>query len=86
MHLSNRQQRAILAAQQRAQFMGMEFDQNFQARVQNASRISDIANLNFYAEQQIALENARMAQTVDLHMPSDREVSRNIERHCLGTC
>ena len=65
-NLSNRQQRAILAAQQRAVFLGMEFDQEFQARVQNASKISDIANLNFSSEQQIGLENAQLAQTVDL--------------------
>ena len=72
-NLSNRQERAMLAAQQRAQFIGQEFDQEFQARVQNASRISDIANMNFNAEQQIALENARMAQTVDLNNLSNRQ-------------
>ena len=72
-NLSNRQQRAMLAAQQRATFLGMEFDQEFQARVQNASRISDIANMNFSAEQQIALENARLAQTVDLTNLSNRQ-------------
>ena len=65
-NLSNRQQRAMLAAQQRAQFIGQEFDQEFQARVANAAKISDIANLNFNAEQQVALENARLAQSVDL--------------------
>ena len=72
-NLSNRQQRAMLAAQQRATFLGMEFDQTFQARVQNASKISDIANMNFSAEQQIALENARLAQTVDLANLSNRQ-------------
>jgi len=46
-NLSNRQQRAMLAAQQRAQFIGQEFDQAFQARVQNAAKISDIANLHY---------------------------------------
>ena len=65
-NLSNRQQRAILAAQQRAQFMGMEFDQGFQARVANAARIGDIANMNFTAEQQVALENSRIANTMEL--------------------
>ena len=65
-NLSNRQQRAMLAAQQRATFMGMEFDQAFQARVQNSARIGDIANMNFTAEQQIALENSRTANTVNL--------------------
>jgi len=65
-NLSNRQQRAMLAAQQRASFMGMEFDQQFQARVQNAARISDIANMNFTAEQNIALENSRAANTMNM--------------------
>ena len=72
-NLSNRQQRAMLAAQQRATFLGMEFDQGFQARVQNASKISDIANMNFSSEQQIALENARLAQTVDLSNLSNKQ-------------
>ena len=66
-NLSNRQQRAMLAAQQRATFIGQEFDQAFQARGQNASRIGDIANMNFTAEQQVALENSRAANTVNLN-------------------
>jgi len=65
-NLSNRQQRAILAAQQRATFMGMEFDQAFQARVANAAKVSDVANMNFTAEQQVALENSRIANTMNL--------------------
>lgn len=65
-NLSNRQQRAMLAAQQRAQFIGQEFDQAFQARVMNASKISDVANMNFTAEQTIALENSRIANTMNL--------------------
>ena len=65
-NLSNRQQRAMLGAQQRAQFMGQEFDQAFQARVANASKVSDVANMNFTAEQQIALENSRAANTMNL--------------------
>ena len=65
-NLSNRQQRAMLAAQQRAQFIGQEFDQAFQARVANAAKVSDVANMNFTAEQQIALENARITNSVDL--------------------
>ena len=62
----NKQQVAMLNAEQRASFLGMEFDQEFQAKVKNAARISEIANINFTAAQQIALENAKMAQTVDL--------------------
>ena len=65
-NLSNKQQSAILAAQQRAQFMGQEFDQAFQAKVQNASKIADVANMNFTADQQIALENSRTANTMNL--------------------
>jgi len=72
-NLSNRQERAMLAAQQRASFIGQEFDQAFQARVFNATKIADVANMNFNAEQQIALENARMAQTVDLNNLSNRQ-------------
>ena len=63
---SNKQEVALLNAEQRASFLGLEFDQEFQARVRNAARISEIANINFTAQQQIALENAKMAQTVDL--------------------
>ncbi len=63
---SNKQQMAMLKAEQRAKFLGMEFDQNFQAKVMNAAKVSEIANMNFNAEQQVALENAKMAQTVDL--------------------
>jgi hypothetical protein len=65
-NLSNKQQSAMFAAQQRAEFLNLEFNQEFQTRVANAAKISDIANMNFTAEQQIALENARMAQSVDL--------------------
>ena len=72
-NLSNRQQRAMLAAQQRATFIGQEFNQEFQTRVQNAARIGDIANANFTAEQQIALENSRVANTVNLQNLSNRQ-------------
>jgi len=65
-NLSNRQQTAMLKAEQRAKFLGIEFDQEFQTRVQNAARIADIANQNFNAEVQISLENARLANSVDL--------------------
>jgi hypothetical protein len=65
-NLSNRQQRAMLAAEQRANFIGQEFNQAFQARVMNATKISDIANMNFTAEQQIALENSRAVNSMNL--------------------
>lgn len=70
---SNKQEVALLNAQQRASFLGMEFDQEFQTRVKNAARISEIANINFTAAQQIALENAKMAQTVDLANLDNRQ-------------
>jgi len=72
-NLSNRQQRAMLAAQQRATFLGLEFDQDFQARVQNSAKIADIANKNFTAEQAIALENSRTANTVNLNNLSNKQ-------------
>tara|TARA_R100001460_G_scaffold5216_4_gene14639 strand:- start:1903 stop:3738 length:1836 start_codon:yes stop_codon:yes gene_type:complete len=72
-NLSNRQQRSMLAAEQRAKFMGMEFDQQFQARVQNAAKISDVANQNFTAEQNIALENSRVANTMNLQNLSNNQ-------------
>ena len=72
-NLSNRQQRAMLAAEQRAAFMGQEFDQNFQAKVQNASRIADVANINFTAEQQIALENSRNANSMNMANLTNRQ-------------
>jgi hypothetical protein len=72
-NLSNKQQMAVLNAQQRAAFLGQEFDQGFQTRVLNAAKLSDIANMNFNADVQIALENARMAQTVNLTNLSNRQ-------------
>ena len=65
-NLSNRQQTALFAAEQRANFLKLDFTQEFEARVTNAAKISDIANLNFTADQQVALENARLTQTANL--------------------
>ena len=64
---ANKQQVALFKAEQRAKFLGIEFDQTFQAKVQNAARVSEIANINFNAEQQIALENSRAANTMNLN-------------------
>jgi len=83
-NLSNRQQRAMLAAQQRAQFMGQEFDQAFQSRVMNASKISDIANMNFNAEQQVQLENSRIANTINLQNLSNRQAVTMAEAAALA--
>ena len=73
MDAANKQEMAIESARQRANFMGMDFNQKFETKVRNAARISEIANINFSAEQTIALENARMAQTVDLANLDNRQ-------------
>ena len=83
-NLSNRQQRAMLAAEQRARFMGQEFDQAFQARVQNSARIGDIANMNFTAEQQVQLENSRIANTMNLNNLSNRQAMLMAEAGALA--
>jgi len=83
-NLSNRQQRAMLAAEQRATFMGMEFTQEFQARVQNSARIGDIANMNFTADQQIALENGRAANTMNLANLSNTQAMLMAEAAALS--
>ena len=83
-NLSNRQQRAMLAAQQRATFIGQEFDQSFQARVQNSAKIADIANKNFTAEQQVALENSRAAQTMNMANLSNKQALTMTEASALA--
>lgn len=83
-NLSNRQQRAVQAAQQRAKFIGQEFDQAFKARVINASKISDVANRNFTAEQQIALENSRAANTMNLANLNNRQALVMAEASALS--
>ena len=83
-NLSNRQQRAMLGAQQRAQFIGQEFDQSFQTRVQNAAKVSDIANQNFNAEQQILLENSRAVNTMNLNNLSNRQALIMTEASALA--
>jgi hypothetical protein len=65
-NLSNRQQTAMLIGQQRAAFLGQEFDQAFQTKVLNAAKVADIANRNFDAQTTIALENSRLASTMDV--------------------
>ena len=83
-NLSNRQQRAMLAAQQRAQFIGQEFDQAFQSRVQNAAKIGDVANMNFTAEQNIALENSRATNTMNLNNLSNKQAMVIAEASALA--
>ena len=83
-NLSNRQARAMLSAQQRATFLGQEFNQEFQARVQNSARIGDIANMNFTAEQNIAMENARATNTMDLNNLSNSQAMVMAEAAALS--
>ena len=83
-NLTNRPQRAMLAAQQRATFIGQEFDQNFQARVQNAAKIGDIANMNFTADQNIAMENSRAVNTMNLNNVSNRQAMVAAEAAALA--
>lgn len=65
-NLSNRQAMAIETAKQRAAFLGQEFDQGFQTKVLNAAKIADIANKNFEASVTIALENSRLANSMNI--------------------
>lgn len=65
-NLSNRQQTAILVGQQRAAFLGQDFDQAFQTRVLNAAKVADIANRNFDAQTQVVLENARLTNSMNI--------------------
>ena len=83
-NLSNRQQRAMLAAEQRASFLGMDFNQNFQIRVQNSARIGDIANTNFTADQQIQLENSKIANTVNMQNLTNRQAVTIAEAAALA--
>jgi len=83
-NLSNRQQSAMLAAEQRAKFLGQEFDQAFQTKVQNASRIADIANQNFTADQQVQLENSRAANTMNLNNLSNNQALVMAEASALA--
>ena len=73
MDAANKQQVAIESAKQRANFLQIEFNQEFETKVRNAAKISEIANMNFTAEQQVALENAKMAQTMNLANLSNRQ-------------
>jgi len=65
-NLSNRQQMAVLASEQYAEFIGQEYDQEWEKRTLNAATISDIADKNFDAEVKVALENANLVQTANL--------------------
>ena len=83
-NLSNRQARAMLAAEQRAKFLGMEFDQAFQAKVMNAAKVSDIATMNFNAEQQVILENSKAVNTMNLANLNNRQALVMAEASALA--
>ena len=72
-NLSNRQERAILAAQQRAKFLDLEYTQEFETRVKNSAKIADIADKNFTAEQSIALENSKFVQGMNIENLNSKE-------------
>ncbi len=74
-NLSNRQQMALQTAQMRAQFLGQEFDQNFQTRVLNSAKLGEIANMNFTAQQQVVLENARLMQEMNITNLNNRQAT-----------
>ena len=80
----NKQQMALFKAEQRANFLNMEFDQAFQAKVLNAAKVSEIANMNFNAEQQIALENSRAANTMELQNLSNEQALLMAEAAALS--
>lgn len=65
-NLSNRQQAALASAKYRAEFLGQKFDQEFKTKVSNAAAIADVANMNFTADQQVALENARIVSSTNI--------------------
>tara|TARA_X000001382_G_scaffold76835_1_gene53770 strand:+ start:54 stop:3554 length:3501 start_codon:yes stop_codon:yes gene_type:complete len=80
----NKQQIALFNAQQRANFLKLDFDQAFQAKVQNAARISEIANMNFSADQTIALENSRATNTMNLNNLSNKQAVTMAEAASLS--
>lgn len=80
----NKQQMALFKAEQRAKFLGIEFDQAFQAKVTNAAKVSEIANINFSAEQQIALENSKTANTMNLANLSNEQAKVMAEAAALS--
>ena len=80
----NKQQMALFKAEQRAKFLGIEFDQAFQTKVMNAAKVSVIANMQFSADQQIALENSRAANTMELNNLSNRQAMVMAEAAALS--
>jgi hypothetical protein len=65
-NLSNKQAVAVLIGEQRAKFLGQSYDQAYDAKVKNAATISEIANKNFDAKVTIAIENSRLANSMNI--------------------
>ena len=63
---SNKTSMALEKARQRAEFLGQEFDQEFETKVKNAARIQEISNNNYSAAVDIALENSRLANSMNI--------------------
>ena len=54
------------------------------SRVENAAKISDIANMNFTAEQQVQLENSRATNTMNLNNLSNSQAMVMAEAAALA--
>src|SRR6056300_1176230 len=75
---------ALPIAQADAQTIASFDEQNFQARVQNSARIGDIANMNFTAEQNIAMENSRAVNSMNLNNLNNRQAMVLAEASALS--
>ena len=69
----NKQQMALFKAEQRAKFLQIDFDQDFQAKVMNAAKVEQAANMQFSADQQIVLENSRLVNSMNLANLNNRQ-------------
>ena len=65
-NLSNRQQRAMLALNNVLSLWAWSLTKHFKQECKICT-YSDIANMNFTAEQQVQLENSRIANTMNLN-------------------
>ena len=76
-NLSNKQQTAMFAAEKRAEFLGLEFNQEFQSRVANSAKISDIAKTvdmgNLSAANAKVMADAAAMSQVDLTNLNNRQ-------------
>ena len=82
---ANKQEMAVLKAKQRANFLNVEFDQEFETKVRNAARISEIANKNFDADVTIALENAKLTNSMEVANLSARSAKTVADTAALAS-